>query len=182
MGRRAGPSRAPQNASVSAGAGVSSGRMATAGMTYGSPSPQTLHPPTRGHKILAVRVYVELRGQVPTQSDAFKFNSVDPPTIPTAPSSPNRLLLLSCVLLVRLLGGVGVAFGLALLKTTFATAPRLEAATGLPVIGSVGLMLNDAERALRMRRLRLFVGGTAALGIAYVALRGVEFLQRGLAA
>jgi polysaccharide chain length determinant protein (PEP-CTERM system associated) len=133
-------------------------------------------------KLLGDREDVKLRGQVQTQTDPIKFNIVDPPTSPTAPTSPNRVLLLSGVLIVGLIGGIGVAFGLGQLKTTFATAPRLEAATGLPVIGSVGLMLTEADRALRAKRMKLFAGGAAALGVAYVALLGVEFLQRGLAA
>src|SRR3546814_7916913 len=86
---------------------------------------------TQYDKILADREDVKLRGQVQTQTDAIKFNVVDPPTSPTAPTSPNRVLLLSGVLIVGLIGGFGVAFGLAQLKTTFATAPRLAAATGL---------------------------------------------------
>src|SRR3546814_16377047 len=102
---------------------------------------------TQDDKILADREDVKLRGQVQTQTDAIKFNVVDPPTSPTAPTSPNRVLLLSGVLIVGLIGGVGVAFGLAQLKTTFATAPRLAAAPGLPVIGSVGRRL-DRQRAL----------------------------------
>ncbi len=133
-------------------------------------------------KLLADREDVKLRGQVQTQTDPIRFNIVDPPTSPTAPTSPNRVLLLSGVLIVGLIGGIGIAFGLGQLKTTFPTAPRLEAATGLPVIGSVGLMLTEAERALRAKRMKLFAGGAAALGVAYVALLGVEFLQRGLAA
>nr|WP_286207853.1 XrtA system polysaccharide chain length determinant [Hephaestia sp. MAHUQ-44] len=137
---------------------------------------------TQYDKILGDREDLKLRSQAQTQTDAIKFNVVDPPTSPSMPTSPNRVLLLTAVLLVGLGGGVGVAFGLSQLTTTFATTPRLERATGLPVIGSVGLMLSDAERALRARRLRLFAGGTAALVVAYVALLGVEFLQRGLAA
>ncbi|HVI98528.1 MAG TPA: XrtA system polysaccharide chain length determinant [Sphingomonas sp.] len=133
-------------------------------------------------KLLADREDVKLRSQAQTQTDAIKFNVVDPPTSPTAPTAPNRVLLLTGVLIVGLIGGVAGAFGLGQLKTTFASAPRLEAATGLPVIGSVSMMLGEAERALRFRRLKLFAGGAAALGVAYVALLGVEFLQRGLAA
>ena len=55
-----------------------------------------------------------------------------------------------------LAGGVGAAFGLAQLRTTYPTAQRLERATGLPVIGSVSEIVSEAERALRQRKLRLF--------------------------
>jgi hypothetical protein len=36
--------------------------------------------------------------------------------------------------------------------------------------------------ALRRQRLKLFFGAVGGLGVAYVALLGVEFLQRGLTA
>ncbi|MGN6374547.1 MAG: XrtA system polysaccharide chain length determinant [Sphingomonas sp.] len=133
-------------------------------------------------KLLADREDVQLRGQVQTQTDAVKFSVIDPPNSPTVPTSPNRPLLLSGVLLVGLLGGIGVAFALSQLKMTFATAARLEKASGMPVIGSIGEVVTSGQLALRRQRLRYFVGGLAGLGVAYVALLGVEFLQRGLAA
>jgi hypothetical protein len=133
-------------------------------------------------KLLADREDVKLRGQVQTQTDAVKFSVIDPPSSPTVPASPNRPLLLTGVLLVALIGGVGVAFALGQLKTTFSTAARLEKASGLPVIGSIGEVLTNGQIALRRQRLRYFAGALGGLGVAYVALLGVEFLQRGLAA
>jgi len=133
-------------------------------------------------KLLADREDVKLRGQVQTETDAVKFSVIDPPSSPAVPTSPNRPLLLTGVLLVGLFGGVGVAFALGQLKTTFATAARLEMASGLPVVGSIGEVLTAGQLALRRQRLRYFMGVLGGLGIAYVALLGVEFLQRGLAA
>jgi hypothetical protein len=52
----------------------------------------------------------------------------------------------------------------------------------MTVIGSVGEMLTRRQEDERKRRARWFVGATAALGVAYVGLLGVEMLQRGLAA
>ena len=133
-------------------------------------------------KMLQDREDVRLRGQVQSQTDAVKFSVIDPPTTPNLPTAPNRPLLLSAVLAVGLVGGVGAAFGLAKLHTTFATAGRLESASGLPVIGSIGRMMTPAQLMTQRRRLMQFAGGTAALLVAYVALIGVEFIQRGLAA
>ncbi|HEU4960270.1 MAG TPA: XrtA system polysaccharide chain length determinant [Sphingomonas sp.] len=133
-------------------------------------------------KMLAAREDVRLRGQVQTQTDAVKFSVIDPPTSPTVPTSPNRPLLLTGVLIVALGGGIGVAFALGQLKTTYPTAARLEAASGLPVIGSIGEVVTAGQAALRRQRLRYFAGALGGLGVAYVALLGVEFLQRGLAA
>ncbi|OYY69743.1 XrtA system polysaccharide chain length determinant [Sphingomonas sp. 28-63-12] len=133
-------------------------------------------------KLLGDREDIKLRGQVQNQTDAIKFSVIDPPTAPRAPTAPNRPLLLTGVLIAGLGAGIGAAFVFGHLRTTFPTASRLERATGMPVIGSIGEMVTDAQRAIRAKRLTYFAGGAGGLAVAYVALIGVEFLQRGLAA
>ncbi|MBP2276529.1 MULTISPECIES: XrtA system polysaccharide chain length determinant [Sphingomonas] len=133
-------------------------------------------------KLLADREAIKLRGQAQSQTDSIKFSVIDPPTAPRVPTAPNRPLLLTGVLIAALGGGVAAAFVLGQLKTTFATAARLEKATGMPVIGSIGEMVTAAQTAARRRMLLYYGGGVAGLGVAYVALLGVEMLQRGLAA
>jgi polysaccharide chain length determinant protein (PEP-CTERM system associated) len=132
--------------------------------------------------LLAQREQASLRSQAQTQTDAVKFSVIDPPTRPRTPTAPNRPLLLTGVLIAGLLGGLGAAFGMAQVQATFPTAQRLEKASGMPVIGSVGEMLTRAQEDLRRKRLKWFVGGAGALAASYVALLGVEMLQRGLAA
>ena len=133
-------------------------------------------------KLLSDREQVKISSQAQNISDAVKFNVVDPPTLPRTPTSPNRPLLLTGVLILGLGAGVAAAFAIAKLKTTFPTASRLEKASGMPVIGSIGEVVTAAEIALRRKRLTLFAGGLAALVVAFVGLLGVEFLQRGLGA
>jgi polysaccharide chain length determinant protein (PEP-CTERM system associated) len=133
-------------------------------------------------QLLAQREQVALRGQAQTQTDAVKFSVIDPPTTPRVPSAPNRPLLLTGVLIAGLLGGIGGAFGLAQVQGTFATQQRLERTAGIPVIGSIGEMLTRVEAEARARRFKWLLGGAAGLAAAYVALLGVEMLQRGMAA
>ncbi|OYY89155.1 MAG: chain-length determining protein [Sphingomonas sp. 28-66-16] len=133
-------------------------------------------------KLLADREDIKLRGQVQNQTDAIKFSVIDPPTAPRQPTAPNRPMLLTGILVVGLCVGLGAAFTLGQIRTTFPTAARLERAAGMPVIGSIGEMLTGAQLKLRRRRLMYFAYGAGGLGVAYVALIGVEFLQRGLAA
>ena len=133
-------------------------------------------------KMLADREDIKLRGQAQTQTDPIKFSVTDPPTSPRVPVSPNRPLLLSGVLIAALGAGVAAAFAAGQLKTTFPTAARLEKATGMPVIGSIGEAVSAAQLAVRRKRLLYFSGGAAALGAAWIALLGVEMLQRGMAA
>ncbi|OWK32187.1 XrtA system polysaccharide chain length determinant [Sphingomonas mucosissima] len=133
-------------------------------------------------RLLAQREQVNLRSQAQSQTDAVKFSVIDPPTQPRTPTAPNRPLLLTGVLIVGILGGIGSAFAMSKVQATFPTAQRLEKASGMPVIGSIGEMLTRQQSELRQKRLRLFIGGAGALAVGYVALLGVEMLQRGLAA
>ena len=102
--------------------------------------------------------------------------------MPRTPTAPNRPLLLTGVLLAGLAAGIGAAFAIGRVQATFATAQRLEKATGIAVIGSIGEMVTRAQAERRRRQLTWFAGGAAGLAVAYVALLGVEMLQRGMAA
>lgn len=133
-------------------------------------------------KLLADREQVKLRSQAAGQADAVKFNVIDPPTAPRAPTAPNRPLLLTGVLIVGLGAGLAVAFGLSQLAGTFPTTARLERMSGLPVIGSIGEVVTAAQTALRRKRLQMFAAATAGLVVAWVALLGLEMLQRGMSA
>jgi polysaccharide chain length determinant protein (PEP-CTERM system associated) len=133
-------------------------------------------------KLLGDRENLKVKAQAQTQSDSIKFKVTDPPTSARVPASPNRPLLLTGVLIAALGAGVGAAFALSQLRTTYPIASSLEKATGLPVIGSISEMLSQSDRALRKRKLRIFAGATAGLAVAYIGLLGVEMVTRGLAA
>jgi polysaccharide chain length determinant protein (PEP-CTERM system associated) len=133
-------------------------------------------------KLLADREDVRLRGQAQSTVDSVKISVIDPPTAPSAPAAPNRPLLLTLVLLAASAAGAGAAFAMGQLKRSFATAPRLAAASGLPVLGSIGEVITRTEKTARAKQLRLFYGGSAALAGLYALLIVVEFIQRGLAA
>lgn len=137
---------------------------------------------TQYDTLLAQREQMKISSQAQNVADADKFNVVDPPTQPRAPTSPNRPLLLTGVLIAGLGAGVAFAFALGKLTATFPTAAKLEKASGMPVIGSIGEVVTAAQTAMRRKKLTLFAGGVAALCAAYVGLIGVEFLQRGMGA
>lgn len=134
------------------------------------------------NRLLTDREQVRLQSQVQTQTDAVKFQVIDPPTSPRKPTAPNRPLFLTGVLLVGLCGGMGAAWALGQVRATFPTASRLETASGMPVIGSIGEVVTAAQRTVRRKSLRLFAGGVGALAAAYILLVGLEFVQRGMVA
>lgn len=133
-------------------------------------------------KLLRDREELRLRGEVKTEREAIRFEVVDPPTTPRAPVAPNRPLLLLGVLIVGLGAGVGAAFGMSQLRSTFSTTSKLERAVGLPVLGAISHTVTEAARELARRQRKFFLAGTAALGGLFVLLLAVEFVQRGMVA
>lgn len=133
-------------------------------------------------KLLEDREQIKIRGQVETETDSVKFRVIDPPSSPRSPAAPNRPLLLAMVLFAGLGGGIGTAFAIGQLQTSYPTATKLEKASGLPVIGSVSQILTSAQRSIRKKKMRLFYGGTGALVGVFALLMVVEFIQRGMVA
>lgn len=133
-------------------------------------------------KLLQDREELRLRGQVETEHNSVKFQVIDPPTSPRGPVSPNRPLLLFGVLLAGLGTGVGVAFAIGQLRSTFSTTSKLERDMGLPVLGAVSATLTDAARVLRRKRLKYFYAASTALGGMFVVLVAIELVQRSMVA
>jgi len=137
---------------------------------------------TKYDELLQDREEMRLRGQVENERSSFRFEVIDPPTVPRGPAAPNRPLLLLGVLFAGLAAGAGAAFAMGQLRSTFATTAKLERAMDLPVLGAISHSWNEAGRALRRKRQRQFLGASAALGGLCVILLAVEFVQRGMVA
>ncbi|KLI64005.1 XrtA system polysaccharide chain length determinant [Aurantiacibacter marinus] len=129
-------------------------------------------------ELLQDREELRLRGQVENERSAVQFEVVDPPTTPRVPAAPNRALLLFGVLILGLGAGVGTAFALSKLGSTFATAGQMERTFGLPVIGTITHTFTEAGRELRRQRFKYFAAGVGGLGVLFVVLMGVEIVQR----
>ena len=133
-------------------------------------------------KLLKDREELRLRGQVETERSAIKFEVVDPPSTPRLPSAPPRPLLLLGVLFVGVGAGCAAAFLQGRMRSTFATAAKLESTFDLPVIGTISLTMTDAARALQAKRRRLFLAAAGGLGGLFIVLLAAEFVQRGMVA
>ena len=133
-------------------------------------------------KLLGQREQVRMRGEVQTETDAIKIELLDPPSKPTSPAAPNRPLFLTLVLLAGVGGGIGAAFGLGQVRTSYATAAKLERASGLPVIGSITEVVTPERHVERRKKLIWLASGGAALVGLYALLLVAEFIQRGMVA
>lgn len=133
-------------------------------------------------KLVSDRESVRLRGDAQSEGGAVQFRVIDPPTMSSNPASPNRPLLLFGVLVAGVGAGIGAAFALGQIRTTYATTGRLERATGLPVIGGISEVQTPARLELGRRQTRWFYAGCGGLAGLCFLLLAVEYIQRGMSA
>jgi polysaccharide chain length determinant protein (PEP-CTERM system associated) len=77
--------------------------------------------------------------------------TIDPPEVPILPAGPNRLLLVSIVLIGGIGAGIGLAFILSELDTSFSTTTSLQVFP-FPVLGSIAEV--EASKTRRRRRFQ----------------------------
>ena len=133
---------------------------------------------TKGNyeKLLSRREQAQISGEMETNASVIDFRVIDPPTVSTKPSAPNRPMMMSMVLLCSLGGGIGVAFLLSQLRPTFHDQRRLRQVSGLPVFGTVVLVWSAAQRKKWRRGLVGFVLALISLLGAYAAIMGTLLL------
>lgn len=128
-------------------------------------------------KLLQRRESARLAQDLETKSDGVQIRVIDPPDVPRVPSSPNRFLFLTGVLLIGLASGVFVAFLMSQIHTTFNTTQRLADAFGFPVLGSVTVILSEQERRTNMRNMIAFTVGLVGLFVAYGGVILIEVIR-----
>jgi polysaccharide chain length determinant protein (PEP-CTERM system associated) len=74
-----------------------------------------------------------------TQADKVKLQIIDPPEIPRLPVAPNRMLLVTGVLLGGLMTGAGLTVLFGQLDRSFSTVDELRN-LGLPVLGGISVL------------------------------------------
>jgi polysaccharide chain length determinant protein (PEP-CTERM system associated) len=128
-------------------------------------------------KLLEDREALRTRGKVEDKASQFRFDVIQQPGVPMKPAAPNRPLLLFGVLIAGIAAGVGVAYGLSQLRSSFATAQKLERTFDLPVIGAISLTVSEAAREIEKRRLKQFAGAFGGLTAMFVILLAIEFVS-----
>jgi polysaccharide chain length determinant protein (PEP-CTERM system associated) len=89
--------------------------------------------------LLSRRESMRIAEAADNKADKVRLRIVDPPQLPRNPVAPNRMLLISGVLLAGLGAGGGLAFLLMRFDETFYTVHDLRA-FGLPVLGGISLL------------------------------------------
>ena len=134
---------------------------------------------SRYNQLLERRESAQISGEVEsTASTAFRV--VDPPRLPGRPSAPNRLRLVTIVLLAALAGGFGVAFLFGQFRPTFDNERKLREFSGLPVLGTVLDQLTETQKTLRRRGFAAFVISVGGLLSVYMAIiASLSFVASG---
>jgi polysaccharide chain length determinant protein (PEP-CTERM system associated) len=120
---------------------------------------------TNYEALLARRESAQISGEVDAKTPVVEFKIIDPPRVPNAPSAPNRPFLMSLVLVAGIGAGIGVAFLISLVRPTFTDRRTLRDVTGLPLLGTVSLVLTEARKNRRKK-------GAAAFLLSFLSLLG----------
>lgn len=118
--------------------------------------------------LVARRESAEISGEMEAVSGA-DFRLIDPPRVSPQPVAPNRTLLLALALFASLAGGAFASFAASQAWPTFSDARVLRELTGLPVLGTVSMLMSDAQKRKEKRGLIGFVSGFLALVGSYGA-------------
>ncbi len=109
--------------------------------------------------------------EVQADNKDVTFKVLDPPRTPLRPSSPNRFLLNTLVLLGALAGGLALTFLLGQRDPRFYSTTPLNEAAGVPVYGMVSIV---GDSAAQPRSWRFEIAASALL-LGYIA---VLFINR----
>ena len=113
--------------------------------------------------LVARRESATMAVEMGAASGVADFRLIDPPTVPSKPSAPNRLLMMPGAGLAALLTGLVVSFLISQIRPVFTDIQVLREVTGLAVLGSVS-MIADTDRLRNNRRGKMvFLGGVGAL-------------------
>lgn len=122
--------------------------------------------------LISRRESANISGDMQSVSGVADFRLVDPPRVSPGAVFPNRPLLLLISLVVSLGGGVAVMFVSKEMRPCIYDRQQLRAATGLPVLGVVSMIVGDEARRANdrdLRKLAKVVGGLLAAYSVFVA-------------
>ncbi len=124
--------------------------------------------------LVARRESAAMSSDMDANASGVDFRLIDPPRVSPRPVSPNRALLVPLTLVLALGAGFFVSFAASQLRPVFFDARSLREATGLPLLGRVSKIVDEAVKRNERRNLRRFIAATASLLAAYAA--GVSVL------
>jgi polysaccharide chain length determinant protein (PEP-CTERM system associated) len=123
------------------------------------------------------RESARLAQKVEENNSDLIFRVVDAPVVPLFPSGPNRLLLLTMVLVAALGAGLGWSGFRFMLYPTFVDFKQVQKMLELPVLGAISLQITPAKRHQRRVDMATFLVGIVLMMVVYGGV--VMFQQQG---
>jgi len=123
------------------------------------------------------REQARMSSNVDSQVSALKFKIADPANMPLEPSSPNRPLLYSLVLVAGYVVGIGLALVVVFLRPSFVEAKHLRTVTGLPVLGTITEVVGPMQTRNNRMRLIKFIFVNLLIIAGYSAVMAKEYLS-----
>ena len=121
-------------------------------------------------KLISRRESAKLSGDLSSTTEMMTFKIIDPPTLPIAPTGPNRPLLYTLVFFVALGGGALTALLISQARPTFASPAAMRELTGLNVLGTVAMNWTAAEQQKRRRGRYVLGASFSSLMLAFGAV------------
>lgn len=131
-------------------------------------------------ELLSRKEQAELSRKAEATSDDVQFRVIDPPTLPTKPSGPQRIIFYSMILILGFGSGLGLAFLVSQIKPVVLTPSQLTSNFGIPVFGSVSSTDWRAIAKTDKRRMVVFVTSSSCVVLLYVLLIWMELAFDGV--
>lgn len=120
--------------------------------------------------LLSRREQAELSRKAGATADDVKFKVIDPPSLPTKPSGPHRILFYTMILFLGFGVGIGVALLVSQLSPVVLSASQLKNTFGIPILGQVSHTDLSNVMASERRNMLIFVISSACVLILYAGL------------
>ncbi len=128
-------------------------------------------------ELLERRESARLSEDVEQNASDVTFRVIDPPFVPLKPSEPNKTLLNGGVLFLSLVAGAGAALLVSMIHPVISDGRTLVSVTGLPLLGSVSMILQPEQTRQERLGLLTFSVLTSFLLLTYV---GMSLVQGGM--
>lgn len=120
------------------------------------------------HSLVSRGETASISSSVDAASEDIKFRIIEPPKVPTAPSGPNRLILLLLVLIGGLGLGTVASFIMSQVNPVISSTSQLYRVTGIPVFGVITATESSGLLVEERRKLIIFVSMSVLLLMALV--------------
>jgi polysaccharide chain length determinant protein (PEP-CTERM system associated) len=124
--------------------------------------------------LVSKRESANISSDMQSVSGVADFRTIDPPRVSPNPVAPNRKLLFPIALLVAIAAGFGAAFVAREVRPAFYDGRSLSEATGLPILGTVSMILSEPRKKQERNSIFRFATGAGALvgfyAVGFVAL------------